>query len=76
MKSIHWSLFFISTVLLHQATAQSFIDPLSSLNNAIEKDIENMALEVPSFKADTKRNVSLSPQFLFFRLYNSRTICV
>lgn len=65
MKSVKWSLFFISTLLLHnKATAQSFDDPLVSLNNAIENDIKSMALEAPTFKADTKKNVR--HQFFFF----------
>lgn len=64
MKSLKWSLFFISTFLLHKATAQSFDDPLVSLNDAIGEDIKNMALELPTFKAEVKNNVSLRHIYL------------
>lgn len=57
MKSIKWSLYFISTLLLHKTIAQD--NPLDSLNNAIGNDLETLTLDKKEFRADATKAVRL-----------------
>lgn len=66
MKSIKWSLYFISTLLLHKIIARE--NPLDSLNNAIGNDLETMTLNKKEFRADSTGAVRLAYFFIFFYL--------
>lgn len=58
MKSIKWSLYFISTLLLHKTIAHE--SPLDSLNNAIGNDLETLTLDKKEFRADATGAVRLA----------------
>lgn len=57
MKSFILSLCLASTLLLHSNTAYPLDNPLLELNNNIGREIENAALDTPSFQADQTQNV-------------------
>lgn len=57
MKSFILSLCLVSTLLLHTNTAHPLDDSLLELNDNIGREIEDVALDTPTFQADEVQSV-------------------
>lgn len=57
MKSFIFSLCLISALFLRSITAQPLDKSLEELNHNIGQEIENAALDTPSYQADEIQNV-------------------
>lgn len=55
MKSLKWSICFISALFIQQAIADE--DPIQLINDAIGQELEVMAIEKPEIRADITSSV-------------------